>query len=107
MYGNRKVGFAGVLSVFLLNDYVRGNQFRKVVHSKSGKYLLENVLCLFCVKMKQTNGVFQFSERCFNPPAQGVKLFQLRGGKESKGKLVTTVSKEFSAIGKRTTRKGN
>ena len=47
MYGNRKVGFAGVLSVFLLNDYVRGNQFRKVVHSKSGKYLLENVLCLF------------------------------------------------------------
>ena len=78
MYSNRKVGFVGMLSVLFLNDYVRGNQFRKVVHSKSGKNLLENVLRLFCVKMKQADGVLQFSEGGFNAPAQGVKPLQFR-----------------------------
>ena len=77
MYSNRKVSFAGMLSVMLLNDYVRGNQFRKVVHSKPGKYLLENVLCLFCVKMEQSNGILQLSERCFNTPAHSIEFFQL------------------------------
>ena len=82
MYGNRKVGFVGILSVLLLDDYVRGNQFRKVVHSKSGKNLLENVLRLFCMKMKQTDGVLQFSEGCFNPPTQGIELFQFSWWKQ-------------------------
>ena len=54
MYSNRKIGFARVFSVGLLNDYVRGNQFSKVVHDQSGKYLLGNVLHLFCVKMEQS-----------------------------------------------------
>ena len=43
MYSNRKVSFVGILSVLLLDDCMRGNQFGKVVHSKSGKNLLENV----------------------------------------------------------------
>ena len=62
LYSNRKIRFVRVLSVWLLNDYVRGNQFSKVVHDQSGKNLLGNVLHLFCMEMKQTNGVFQFSE---------------------------------------------
>ena len=52
LYSNREICFARVFSVELLNDYVRGNQFSKVVHDKSGKDLLSNVLHLFCMKME-------------------------------------------------------
>ena len=52
LYSNRKVRFVRVFSVGLLNDYVRGNQFRKVVHDHSGKDILGNVLHLFCVKVE-------------------------------------------------------
>ena len=52
LYSNREICFARVFSVELLNDYVRGNQFSEVVHDQSGKYLLSNVLHLFCVKME-------------------------------------------------------
>ena len=44
LYSNREIRFVGVFSVGLLNDYVRGNQFSKVVHDQSGKDLLGNVL---------------------------------------------------------------
>ena len=77
LYSNREICFARVFSVKLLNDYVRGNQFRKVVHDQSGKDLLSNVLHLFCVKMKQSDSIFEFAERCFNSPAFAVKFFQL------------------------------
>ena len=52
LYSKRKICFVRVFSVGFLNDYVRGNQFRKVVHDQSGKNLLGNVLHLFCVKME-------------------------------------------------------
>ena len=74
MYSNRKVGSVSVLSVVLLNDYVRGNQFRKVVHSKSGKDFLEDVFRLFCVEMEQANGILQLPERGFNAPTHGIKV---------------------------------
>ena len=35
LYSNRKVRPVGVFSVWLMKDYVRGNQFRKVVHDKN------------------------------------------------------------------------
>ena len=44
---NREICFVRVFSVGLLNDYVRGNQFGKVVHDQSGKDLLGNVLHFF------------------------------------------------------------
>lgn len=47
LYSNRKIRFVRVFSVGILNDYMRGNQFRKVVHDQSGKDLLGNVLHLF------------------------------------------------------------
>ena len=76
LYSNREICFARVFSVGFLNDYVRGDQFSKVVHDQSGKDLLGNVLHLFCVEMKQSNSVFQFPERCFNPPSSAVQMFQ-------------------------------
>ena len=69
MYGGRKIDLVGIFSVFLLNDYGLGNQFIEVVHGKAGKDFLVNELHLFCVKMLETDGIFQFTERCFNPPA--------------------------------------
>ena len=69
MYSDRKVSSVGVFSVKVLNDYTGSNQFRKVVHSKSGEDLLENVLRLFSMKIKKTNGVLEFSEGSFNSPA--------------------------------------
>ena len=58
MYGSGKVCPVNILSAFVLNDYVRGNQFTEVVHGKSGKNLLGNVLHLFTLKQTQANGVF-------------------------------------------------
>ncbi len=40
MYRSRKVDFTGKLSAFLSDDYVRGNQFGKIVHSFFGKDFL-------------------------------------------------------------------
>ena len=74
MYGDGKVGSVSVFSVEVLNDYVRGNQFRKVVHGESGKDLLEDVLRLFCMKMEQANGILQLPERGFNTPTHGIKI---------------------------------
>ena len=47
MYRSREIDFDGMFSLLMLNDYVRGNQFGKVVHGKLGKDLLENELRLF------------------------------------------------------------
>ena len=75
LYSNREICFARVFSVKLLNDYVRGNQFRKVVHNQSGKDLLGNVLHLFCMKVEQADSVFEFAERGFNAPAHTIESF--------------------------------
>ena len=75
MYGCGKVCLVNILSAFILNDYVRGNQFTEVVHGKSGKNLLGNVLHLFTLKQAQTNGVFKLAERSFNAPAEMIEVF--------------------------------
>ena len=75
MYSCGKVCLVNILSAFFLNDYVRGNQFTEVVHGKSGKNLLGNVLHLFALKQAQANGVFQLSEGRFNTPAQMIEMF--------------------------------
>ena len=50
MYSSGKVCLVNILSALFLNDYVRGNQFTEVVHGKSGKNLLGNVLHLFTLE---------------------------------------------------------
>ena len=50
MCGCSKVCLVNILSAFFLNDYVRGNQFTEVVHGKSGKDLLGDILHLFALK---------------------------------------------------------
>ena len=47
MYGSGEIDFDGMFSLLMLNDYVRGNQLGKVIHSQLGKDLLENELRLF------------------------------------------------------------
>ena len=73
MYSCGKVCLVNILSAFFLNDYVRGNQFTEVVHGKSGKDLLDDVLHLFALKQAQPNGVLQMAERSFNAPAHIVE----------------------------------
>ena len=75
MYGCGKVCLVNILSAFILNDYVRGNQFTEVVHGKSGKDLLGNVLHLFALKQAQANGVLKLTERIFNAPTQMIEVF--------------------------------
>ena len=77
MYGNRKISFISVFPVGIPNDYGRGNQFGEIVHDESGEDFLENVLHFFCVKMEQTNRIFELSKRRFNAPAHSVKLLEL------------------------------
>ena len=74
MYSGGKVCLVNILSAFFLNDYVRGNQFTEVVHGKSGKNLLGNVLHLFALEQTQANGVFQLPEGRFNAPAQMIEM---------------------------------
>ena len=40
MYCDREVCFIRILTVGFLDDYVRGNQLREIVHDKSGKDFL-------------------------------------------------------------------
>ena len=77
MYGCGKVCLVNILSAFILNDYVWGNQFTEVVHGESGKDLLGDVLHLFALEQTQTNGIFQLTEGSFNTPAQMIEVFQL------------------------------
>ena len=62
MYSGREIDLIGVFSVFLLNDYGLGNQFIEVVHGKAGKDFLVNELHLFCVKMLETDSIFQLAK---------------------------------------------
>lgn len=52
MYRNGEVCFIGILTVGFLDDYVRGNQLREVVHDEPGKDFLAYVLHFFCMKME-------------------------------------------------------
>ena len=74
MYGCGKVCLVNILSAFILSDYVRGNQFTEVVHGKSGKYLLGDVLHLFALEQAQTNSVFELTKRSFNAPAKMIEV---------------------------------
>ena len=51
MDSDSKVCPIGIFIVGFMEDYGRGNQFCEVVHDKSGKDFLANVLHFFCVKM--------------------------------------------------------
>ena len=58
MYGSGEVDRIGILCAALLSDYVRGNQFREVVHGQLSKDFLVDVLHLFCVEMDKAEGIF-------------------------------------------------
>ncbi len=77
MDSGSKICFIGIFAVGFMKDYGRGNQFGKVVHDESGKNLLVYVLQLFCVKMEQSDGIFEFPEGSFNAPTHGIKFFEL------------------------------
>ena len=47
MYRSKEIDLNGMFPLLMLNDYVRGNQFGKVVHGKLSKDLLKNELRLF------------------------------------------------------------
>ncbi len=58
LHSDREIRFARVFSFEFLNDYMRSNQFREVIHDKPGINFLGNVLHLFCVEMKQPYSIF-------------------------------------------------
>ena len=82
MYSSGEVDRIGILRIAFLDDYVRGNQLRKVVHGEFRIDFLVDVLHLFCVEVDEPKGVFELTEGSFNSPAFGVEEFKL-GGRES------------------------
>ena len=62
------------------NDHTGGDAGREVVHNKPGKDFLHDVIRLFCVKMKETNGIFELTEGSFNAPAHGIEAFEFIRG---------------------------
>ena len=81
MYSSGEVDRIRKLRTALLNDYVRGNQLREVVHSEFCKDLLVNVLHLFCVEMNEAERVFEMAEGSFNSPAPGIEALEFNGWK--------------------------
>ena len=79
MYSSGEVDRIGKLRTALLNDYVRGNQLREVVHSEFCKDLLVDVLHLFCVEMNKAERVFEMAEGSLNAPSSGIEEFELSG----------------------------
>ena len=78
MYSGREIGFVDILVAALLNDYMRGNQFGEIVHNEPGEDFLKDVLHLFCMEMKEAQGVFEGTKGSFNAPAHSIELFQFR-----------------------------
>ena len=79
MYSSGEVDRIGILRIAFLDDYVRGNQLRKVVHGEFREYFLVDVLHLFCVEMDKAKGIFELAEGSFNSPASGIEEFEFRG----------------------------
>ncbi len=46
-YSGREIGFVRVFSLFLMEHYLRNNEFGEVVHGELGEDLLANILRLF------------------------------------------------------------
>lgn len=87
MCGRGKTDFVFIKPVPFLDDYVRGNQFREVVHDKTSKDFLKDVVHLFCVEMKQSDRIFQISERGLDAPAHSIEFFNFIG-RESIGRQI-------------------
>ena len=69
MSSDREVSFICIFPTLLfLNDYVRGNHFRKVIHYKMCVDFLLDAHHLFWMKIQHSCCIFQVSERCFYPP---------------------------------------
>lgn len=58
MYGDGKIYLIGKFCVRILNDYMQGNHFSKVIHSQPCENLLGDVLLLFCVETNEPHGIF-------------------------------------------------
>lgn len=63
-----------------LNDYTGRDVSREVVHDQPGKDFLKDVIRLFCVKMEETNGIFELTKGSFNAPAHGVETIEFIRG---------------------------
>lgn len=79
MYSGSKADLIGKLAALPLNDYMRSNQLREMIHNEAGKDFLQDVLHFFRVKVKKAKRIFQRAESGFNTPAQGIQLFELSG----------------------------
>ena len=75
MDGNWEVCFICMLSLFFSNDYMRGNQFRKVIHNQMCIDFLMDAHHLFWVKVQHSDGIFQVSEWGFYSPPCSIHFF--------------------------------
>jgi len=102
VYSCKEVYLIIISGIFFLNDDLRSDHFRKVVHDKSGKYLLWDVLAFFWMKTNEVNSIFQCR---FNTPALLYKFLSSSEENCSVLRLVMIVSNVSSAIINLTIRK--
>ena len=87
MYSGRKVHPVSVFSVDMAGHDAGSDQLGKVVHGKSGKGLLKDVLHFFCVEGRKANGVFELAEGGLNAPTGSIELFQGKRGELNRIKV--------------------
>lgn len=78
MYSGRKVHPVSVFSADVAGHDAGSDQLGKVVHGKSGKGLLKDVLHFFCVEGRKANGVFELAKGGLNAPTGGIELLKGR-----------------------------
>ena len=71
----------GIFSFSLSDGYGLGNHLSEVVHGELCKDFLVDEVHLFCVKMEQSQGIFQNTERGFNSPAHIIQTLDFLNGK--------------------------
>lgn len=71
----------GIFSFSLSDGYGLGNHLTEVVLGELCKDFLVDEVHLFCVKMEQSQGIFQITERGFNSPAHIIQTLDFLNGK--------------------------
>lgn len=70
------IKLVNMFGVLLFHCYMGSDQLAEIIQCQPGPDLLDDKIRFPAVKSRQTDGIFEFAERCFHTPAPVVKLLQ-------------------------------